>query len=83
MQRSIVLANDPIREVFATQAGSGECGVFWVISGPRIQAGDMLDGDLIRKGHCQFLHPDGVCLATGETGPVVRAEALRIVQMRY
>jgi len=79
--RAIILAIDPVREIFAAEANSGECGVFWVISGPTLQAGDILDGDAIGKGYCYFKHPEGTSIATGETGPIGRDEALRMVRV--
>lgn len=83
MPKAIVLAIDPEREVFAAQADSGvECGVYWVISGPTLQAGDIIDGDAISKGYCQFKHAAGISIAAGETGPIGREEALRMVRMR-
>ena len=82
MPKAIVLAVDPLRELFAATTESGDCRVFWVISGPTIQAGDMLESIGICSSECEFRHPDGLCYASGETGPIAQAEALRLVRAR-
>ncbi len=83
MTRAIVIATDLVREVFALENLDGDCAVFWVLTGPALQAADIVLGQIGSKGHCKFLHEDGVCWATGETGPIKRTEALRRVHVAY
>lgn len=78
--RGIVIAVDPDRGLFAVQAEDGRCAVFCQHAGPRVQAGDMLNGQVISRGARVLKHADGVCSAVGDTGPITRHDALtRIV----
>jgi hypothetical protein len=74
-----VIAVDRVREVFVLEDDGGACGVFWVLEGPVIHTGDKLDGNVARKGRCQFAHARGLCVAASESGPTTRDRALRIL----
>ncbi len=74
----VVIAVNDGEGVFALESPTGICGVFWMVAGPRVQVHDTLQGNVACRGHCTFMHRDGVVEATG-TGPVTRSRALHTV----
>jgi len=80
MPRAIAIAVSAVSEIFALEdAETGLCAVFEHTTGPVLDAGDVVYGDVTARTLCSFVHDKGVCIAYARTGPISRAHAILLV----
>ncbi|RYF33532.1 MAG: hypothetical protein EOO26_07790 [Comamonadaceae bacterium] len=80
MVKAIVIAAEAGERRFACETDNGLCAVFTQVSGPAVEAGDILDGAVLSLGP-QTLHRAGEeCLALGESAMLCRADALALLK---
>jgi hypothetical protein len=58
---------------------TGFCCVFVNVTGPTMEPGDVVDGDVTARTLCSFHHADGVCIASAQTGAISRLKAVMLV----
>ena len=80
MPRAIVTAASQPHEMIVLEDDSRRCGVFWLVAGPAVLAGDILDGDIASQGRCRFVHAKGHCWARGWGTVMTRTDALLILE---
>lgn len=79
MLQAIVIGVAPDRAAFAVEDRGGLCAVFCQHTGPVVNAGDVLQGDVLARGARRLQHAQGIVGAVGDTGPLSRAQALALL----
>jgi hypothetical protein len=80
MSKAIAIAVNAVSEIFALEdVETGFCAVFDHTSGPTLEPGDVVDGDVLARTLCSFAHDKGVCIAYARTGPISRLKAILLV----
>ena len=70
---AIVIFAAPSRRAFAVEAHDGRCAVFCQSPGPRVLAGDVLEGKVLARSGRRLQHANGWCAVVGDGGPVSRS----------
>ena len=80
MPKAIAIAANAVGGIFALEdSETGLCAVFEHTTGPMLEPGDVVDGDVTAMTLCTFVHDRGACIAYARTGPISRLKAVVLV----